>query len=435
MFKRFPLTRQYIKNNRSLMEGVFAVNKPSGITSSQFLGKVQKILTKASVFEESLNQMRKNKSHGKKQWKKNIKLKMGHGGTLDPLASGVLVIGLGSGTKRLGGYTNGSTKVYETVALLGGSTTTGDSEGELLSKTGSKHVDKDLLVKIKDRFVGSLEQIPPVFSALKMDGMPLYEYARKGLPIPRKLEARNVTVSDFQLHDDSLSTDHDYTFLKSQVDEDGETLVDKLKTNPSLNDHPLSFSKEFMEKCSKDFSLSSELEPIRELESDVDTESDDYRAPTLHFTTTVSSGTYIRSLISDYGRALGSSAYMVKLIRSRQAEWQLDKNCFELQDFEDNPEEVWSKVLEKVLNKGSTVDVRKEMEIAKTEFKDIQSKEESKEKSEETTDVVETSEKKRDADGELSEEPTKKQKLELDEETSKSIASTEEASAAEEIKL
>ncbi|GME82370.1 unnamed protein product [Ambrosiozyma monospora] len=97
-------------------------------------------------------------------------------------------------------------------------------------------------------------------------------------------------------------------------------------------------------------------------------ESDDYRAPITHFTSTVSSGTYIRSLISDYGRALGSSAYMVKLIRHKQAEWDLAKNCFQIEDFENNDEAVWGPVLKKVLEKGNDVNVEEELKLLKEKW-------------------------------------------------------------------
>lgn len=91
-------------------------------------------------------------------------------------------------------------------------------------------------------------------------------------------------------------------------------------------------------------------------------EKDKYRAPLLHFTTSVSSGTYIRSLISDIGKAMRSSCYMVKLIRCQQQEWALDRrNVFKLEHFENNDEKVWSAVLQKVLSEGSSVNVEQEI--------------------------------------------------------------------------
>lgn len=110
--------------------------------------------------------------------------------------------------------------------------------------------------------------------------------------------------------------------------------------------------------------------PITEDElATIQKEGDSYRAPLLHFKTSVSSGTYIRSLISDIGKSMRSSSYMVKLIRCQQQDWALDKNnVFKLEDFELNDEQIWNIVLEKVLLEGSSVDIKSELLKAKTEF-------------------------------------------------------------------
>ncbi|KAG7838712.1 hypothetical protein KL943_000788 [Ogataea angusta] len=345
---------------RTLMDGIFAINKPSGVTSSNFLTRVNKIFNESEVFKPALDEIKKElhrtQPKGYKKKLRQLKVKMGHGGTLDPLASGVLIVGVGSGTKKLGGYLNGSVKVYEAEALFGGSTTTGDSEGQLLTISGVDHITKEKVELLKKMFVGHLQQTPPIFSALKMEGMPLYEYARRGLPLPRKIEPREVQVYELDLKDDCLSTDHPYEFLKSEVDEDGTALVDKLSGNPTLNDHKVSFSKEYMELCNQDESLSRECEPLRTVKE----LPDGFKAPLLHFTSKVSSGTYIRSLISDMGRAVGSSAYMVKLIRRNQAEWDLEKNVFDIEDFEQDAK-IWGLVLAKVFKEGACVNVKEEL--------------------------------------------------------------------------
>lgn len=85
------------------------------------------------------------------------------------------------------------------------------------------------------------------------------------------------------------------------------------------------------------------------------------KLPLIHLTADVSSGTYIRSLVSDYGRALESSAYMVELIRVRQSEWQLGKNVFKISDFENRDERIWGPVLKKVLDSDHDIDVLKEL--------------------------------------------------------------------------
>ena len=373
------------------MDGVFAINKPSGATSRTVLDQINRVLSKSSTSQESLKKLQnvRNQTLGKqriKKWKTN-KLKMGHGGTLDPLASGVLVIGVGSGTKKLGDYTNGSVKRYECVGLLGGSTTTGDSEGELLLKTEVDHVTCELLDKCKERMVGTLDQTPPIFSALKMDGKRLYDYAREGLPLPRQIKSREVTIHDLEIKDDTLSKEHDYIFLKSEVDETGKTISEQLANNPTLNDHEVPFSREWKAKNPDNKELPLKMKIIEDKNV---YEDESYRAPLLHFTSTVSSGTYIRSLLSDIGRCVGSSSYMVKLIRSKQAEWELNKNVFEMEDFTNYGEEVWAPVLFKVLeSKGGNIDVRKEMEKSIVlNHKEKKVEEETKENTEEEKETV-----------------------------------------------
>lgn len=391
------------------MDGVFAINKHSGLTSRAVLDQINRILSSSKISQESLQKLQnaRKQSFGKQRMKKwkTTKLKMGHGGTLDPLASGVLVIGVGSGTKKLGDYTNGSIKKYECVGLLGGSTTSGDSEGELLLKTEVDHINRDLIDKTKERMIGTIDQTPPIFSALKMDGKRLYEYAREGLPLPRQIKTREVKIYDLEVKDDTLSNDHDYIFLKSEVDENGKTLAEQLANNPTLNDHEVPFSREWKTKNPNDKELPL---PMRLVKDNKAYEDNGYRAPLLHFDASVSSGTYIRSLLSDMGRCIGSSAYMVKLIRLKQAEWELQKNVFEMDDFIKYEEEIWAPVLEKVLSsKNGDVNVRQEMEAA------IKAHPEAIRKNEENDDIKTNSNENEteSTTDSTSEPPLKKQKV------------------------
>jgi tRNA pseudouridine55 synthase len=337
------------------MNGVFAINKPSGITSAQFLARIQQIFTSSSVFAGDLAQLRgakveqlqrEGQKASRRKLRKVMKVKMGHGGTLDPLASGVLVVGVGKGTKRLQDYLNGSVKVYETEALFGASTTTGDVEGELLTRAGTKHLTKEQLDALPEMFIGHTKQTPPIFAALKMNGKPLYEYAREGLPLPRAIEPRQVQIYELDIFDDSLTLNHSYDFIKSVLVE-GERIEEKLASNQTLNDSRVYLSKEYSEKngLQEEFEV-GKLQEVTEAER-----SDNFKAPLLHLKTKVSSGTYIRSLISDIGRVLKTNAYMVKLVRAQQAEWELGKNVFNMEDFE-RDEAVWGKVLSQVFQKG-----------------------------------------------------------------------------------
>lgn len=105
--------------------------------------------------------------------------KMGHAGTLDPLASGLMIIGIGFGTKKLNTFLK-LPKVYEVQILLGIETTTGDMEGKILRKESIKEIDRKKLQKILKGMVGKLHLAVPVYSAIKVAGRPLYKLAREG---------------------------------------------------------------------------------------------------------------------------------------------------------------------------------------------------------------------------------------------------------------
>lgn len=361
------------------MNGIFAIEKPSGITSSQFLAKLQRVLTNSVVFSTEIQratsermkmyQQQTGRKASKRKLRKVSKVKMGHGGTLDPLASGVLVIGVGSGTKKLSQYLSGTVKVYESEALFGVSTTSGDVEGEILTTNSVKHLTMTELKTVEQKFVGALKQTPPIYAALKMNGKPLHEYAREGIPLPRAIEPRQVTIYALDIYPDSLSVDHDYKLLRPSTEEAIET-IKKLDTN--INDDVLYYSKEYCEKHGLK-SEEAEIEPpiplTNEESKKITEKGDEYRAPLLHFKATVSSGTYIRSLISDIGKAMRSSSYMVKLIRTQQQEWSLERNnVFSMEDFTEQDERVWTKVLEKVLEKGSEVNIKEELLKAQQKF-------------------------------------------------------------------
>lgn len=355
------------------MDGVFAIYKPSGFTSSKFVGEIQRIFTNSTVFHEDLNKAKDfvrfnlgtNKALSKEKIEKKarqLKVKVGHGGTLDPLASGILIIGVGSGTKKLPYYLNNCVKEYRSKALLGISTTTGDSEGEILTQNKIDHITKELVLETAEKFRGDLKQTPPIFSALKLNGIPLYDYARKGIALPSVIKTRDVKVSKLIVNEsDLLTVEHEFSRLHSEVDEDGKPKEHGLQNNPTLNDSPLFFSNEYTEKHGEAKATSLLLD-----EGEVLPE----KLPLIHMTTEVSSGTYIRSLISDFGRALGSSAYMVELERSAQSQWKLGKNVLSIEDFE-RDERVWGKVLRKVLHSDGEINISEEFELAEKEATEI----------------------------------------------------------------
>lgn len=361
------------------MNGIFAIEKPSGITSSKFIGDLQHIFTKSQVFLQDLNDMKNNTSKNlstDKKWTKeriekkvrNVKIKIGHGGTLDPLANGVLVIGVGNGTKKLQYYLGECDKTYETKALLGISTTTGDSEGEIITKNKIDHITKEMINDAAQKFVGDLKQTPPIFSALKMNGKPLYDYAREGKPLPMPIKHRDVKVHGIVVEDkNSLSKEHDFEKLESKLDENGNPKEHELANNPTLNDSPLFFSNQYLEKAKAE-NLPTNVNKAAVIESE---DEHPKKLPLIHFVADVSSGTYIRSLVSDIGRALESSAYMVELKRSKQSDWILGENVFKMEDFTERDERVWGVALKEVLDKGSKVNLEEVFKIVTDKLQPI----------------------------------------------------------------
>ncbi len=122
--------------------------------------------------------------------------KAGHTGALDPLATGLLPVCLGEATK-FSHYLLDSTKRYQTTVRLGQTTTTGDVEGDILQERPVPVLTEELIEQTLEKFRGDIQQVPPMYSALKKEGRPLYELARKGIEIER--EARPVMIYALEL--------------------------------------------------------------------------------------------------------------------------------------------------------------------------------------------------------------------------------------------
>ena len=155
------------------MEGILIVNKPKGFTSQDVVSKVKKIL--------------------------NMK-KAGHTGTLDPLATGVLPILIGNYTK-LSKYLIEHDKVYQAKIKLGEKRTTGDLEGSSIEISSVKVTDEMKIKEVLKSMLGKQKQIPPMYSAIKVNGRKLYEYARRGetVVVPaRDIEIYQLELIEFQ---------------------------------------------------------------------------------------------------------------------------------------------------------------------------------------------------------------------------------------------
>ncbi|MDV4316751.1 MULTISPECIES: tRNA pseudouridine(55) synthase TruB [Acinetobacter] len=168
------------KIQRRPVHGVFLLNKPLGISSNAALQKVR--------------------------WLYRAQ-KAGHTGALDPLASGLLPICLGEATK-FSHFLLDSTKRYQTTIQLGHSTTTGDVEGEVLLEAAVPALTEENILTVLTQFTGDIQQVPPMYSALKKEGRPLYELARKGIEIER--DARPISIYALELlgfTDNSITLD------------------------------------------------------------------------------------------------------------------------------------------------------------------------------------------------------------------------------------
>ncbi|MDQ9170483.1 tRNA pseudouridine(55) synthase TruB [Oxalobacteraceae bacterium R-40] len=159
-----------IKKKRVALDGILLLDKPVGLSSNDALIQSKRLLNAA---------------------------KAGHTGTLDPFATGLLPLCFGEATKFTQDLLDAD-KTYDTVVHLGISTTTGDTEGEILA-TNAVNLTSEQARAVTDRFRGEILQVPPMHSALKRDGKPLYEYARAGITLER--EARRVTIREIEVLD------------------------------------------------------------------------------------------------------------------------------------------------------------------------------------------------------------------------------------------
>jgi tRNA pseudouridine55 synthase len=209
------------------MQGLLLVDKPAGWTSFDVVNYVRKVVAQAEN-------------------KKPKQIKTGHTGTLDPFATGLLVLLIGKEYTKRAGELSKVDKTYELSFRLGQTSSTGDPEGKISPVSDVVPGKKALLEAIK-HFTGQIEQIPPAYSAVKINGQRAYKLARAGKRV--RIEPRQVTIKKLELLD--------YTY------------------------------------------------------------------PEIELVATVSSGTYIRSLVEDIGNVLGTGAYTTALKRLQVGEYDL----------------------------------------------------------------------------------------------------------------
>lgn len=189
-----------IKRPRRPLDGILLLDKPEGMSSNQAMMKVR------WLFQAE---------------------KAGHTGSLDPLATGLLPIGFGEATK-FSQHLLDADKVYRARMRLGQKTTTADAEGEVIAERPVPRLTRDEIEVVLARFRGHITQIPSMFSALKKDGRPLYELARKGIEVER--EARPIRIDRLEL----LQVEPEFweievacskgTYIRNLVEDIGEAL-------------------------------------------------------------------------------------------------------------------------------------------------------------------------------------------------------------------
>ncbi|CAK7267056.1 pseudouridine synthase pus4 [Sporothrix epigloea] len=219
---------------QNVLEGVFAINKPLGMSSAQVIRDCQTYFNPSSFFRPMIQQEADRRAREsntqyrrRSKAKRDSRVKMGHGGTLDPLATGVLILGLGQGTKELNKFLT-CTKTYETVVLFGASTDTYDRVGRILTKRPYDEITRDKVESALDDFRGTFRQMPPLYSALKMNGKPLYEYAREGLSIPREIETREVEVSELELVEWYEPGEHNHRWPEEEAGMAEQSLAERV---------------------------------------------------------------------------------------------------------------------------------------------------------------------------------------------------------------
>ncbi len=220
--QELKITKQDLRQGKILV-----IDKPLGWTSFDVVNKIRSVLKKRFGLK---------------------KLKVGHAGTLDPMATGVLIVGIGPATKKLH-HLQSDDKTYEGVMRLGASTPSYDTETEPDAVFPTEHITEDLIIKTAQTFLGEKEQLPPPYSAVKHQGKKLYELAREGNEVP--LKPRKIFIHQFEI-------------------------------------------------------LSVQL-------------------PEIYFKTTVSKGTYIRTLVHDFGKKLRSGAFLLALRRVRSGNFSIEQ--------------------------------------------------------------------------------------------------------------
>lgn len=270
------------------------------------------------------------------------------------------------------------TKVYETTTLFGAATDSYDRVGKVVARAPYSHITKEKVEEALGQFRGKIMQRPPIFSALRVNGKRMYEYAREGGEIP-EVKERPLEVEELELVKFLEGGTHEFEIPKEQASKEEKDFADKvlhINDLPKGTDNSLKRKREEQstaeappEKVLRSSpqletaeTATEESEIVKSTESDEPMmsgalQSEDSLEPIQSFNKgppaavlkmTVSSGFYVRSLCHDLGTAVGSLGLMSSLVRSRQAQFELGKNVLEYEELSKG-EEVWGPKIEAML--------------------------------------------------------------------------------------
>ncbi|KAJ5945785.1 hypothetical protein N7454_002624 [Penicillium verhagenii] len=232
---RFPIGLRPFRTTMSgekILEGCFAIHKPEGVTSADVLRKCQEHFNPSKTFapwlqNERDRRERENKFQQNRRRQKKIEVKIGHGGTLDPLATGILIAGVGKGTKSLSSFL-GCTKSYETIVLFGAETDTYDRMGRIVRRAPYEHVTREKVEEALKQFRGPIMQKPPIFSALRINGKRLYEYAREGKLPPVEIKSRPVEAVELEIVEWYEPGTHEHKWPKEKMEGEEKRVAEQL---------------------------------------------------------------------------------------------------------------------------------------------------------------------------------------------------------------
>ena len=269
-----------------LSGAVIPIDKPRGWTSFQAVGKVKGAIRQAFGLNAKLKVPVPSPNGRDAATCEQHTLKIGHAGTLDPLATGLLLICVGKATKTIPQLQDGD-KVYTGTIVLGATTPCYDLERPIDSYYPYEHITQQLVETAAAQLTGTIMQVPPMFSAVKVDGQRAYQYARQGDPSVT-IQPKAVNVYSF-----------DITAFR-QPSEDGAATTPDVRSTASdaTPSHHLY------------------LHPLGEVPAHL---------PQVDFRIHCGKGTYIRSLARDLGAALGSGAFLAALRREKIGPYTIDQ--------------------------------------------------------------------------------------------------------------